>query len=125
MALRDDLRKAHSRNGREAPVSGADEHLDHASAKPSRHGAHRNQDAGGNETSGPEPGTDSATRGAGTTNPHGFTAGPFRFRGASVAGLLHQRGGQPRGGGEVWFDDRRRATSCGIRHRRYERRREH
>ena len=37
-------------DGREAPVSGTDEYLDHAGAKPSRHGADRNQDTGWNET---------------------------------------------------------------------------
>ncbi len=114
MASRDDLRKAYSRDGREAPVSGVDEHLDHASAKPPRHGSHRNQDAGRNEASRHKPGANPATRGAGTADSLGVTAGAFSFCRASLPGFLHQCGGQPARGGEIRFDHCRRATSCGV-----------
>ena len=50
----DDLRKADPRNGRKASVSRPDEYLDHARAKPPRHGADRHQDASGNQDPGPE-----------------------------------------------------------------------
>ena len=45
MAGGHDLRKAHPGNGRQAPVSGAVQHLDHARRKPPRHGADGHQDA--------------------------------------------------------------------------------
>src|SRR6266852_938899 len=94
MASRDDLRKAYSRYGREAPVSGVDEYLDHASAKPPRHGSHRNQHACGHEASRHKPGANPATRGAGTADSLRVTAGAFVFRRTGLPGLLHKCGGQ-------------------------------
>ena len=44
VAAGNDVRKAHSGDGREAAVSRSLEHVDHASAEPPGHGTHRNQD---------------------------------------------------------------------------------
>ena len=56
MAPGNDLRKADLGNGRQTPVPWLDQHMDHADRESSRHGAHRNQDAGGHQDSRPEPG---------------------------------------------------------------------
>src|SRR5258706_1003717 len=104
MASRDDLRKAHSRDGREAPVSWADEHVDHAGTKPSRYGSHRDQDTGGNETPRDESGANPAARGTGTADFVRAATGALGFRREGLPRLLHQRGGQSSGSCEIWFD---------------------
>src|SRR5580700_11705425 len=101
MASRNDLRKAHSRDGREAPVSWTDEYMDHASAKPPGHGSHGDQDTRGNETSRDESGANPAARGTGAEDSLGVTAGTFGFCRAGFPGLLHQCGGQPARSGEI------------------------
>ena len=80
-----------------------------------------NQDTRGNETSRHESGANPATRGTGTADSLGVTAGAFGFRRAGLPGLLHQCGGQSSRSGEIRFDHCRRATGRGIRHWRHER----
>ena len=117
----DDLRKAHSRDGREAPVSGVDQHLDHARTKSAGHGADGNQNARGNENSRHQPGANPAARGASPADSLGVAAGAFGFRRAGLAGLLHQCRGKPSRSGEIRLDHCRRATGRGIGHWRHER----
>ena len=66
-----DLRKAHSRDGRKASVSGFDEYVDDARSKPPRHGANRHQDARRTQDSRPECRGHSASGRSVATDPGG------------------------------------------------------
>src|SRR6266581_7903845 len=97
MAAGDDLRKAHSRDGRETPVSWVVQYLDHASREPSRYGIDRYQDAYRFEDSGAESGGRPTGWRAGTADPLGDSGDAFHLRGTCFARFLSQRRSEPRG----------------------------
>ncbi len=95
MAAGDDLRKAHSRNGRETPVSWVVQHLDHAGRKPPRYGTNWYQDASRFEDSGAESGGHPASWRASPTNPLCDSGDALHLRGTRFTRLLSQRRSEP------------------------------
>ena len=96
----------------EAPVSGAVEHLDHARREPAGHGADRHQDAAWAEDSGAELLTASSSSASQIQQIlSGTAASAVGLCRARVAGLLHQRRGEPRGGGALRADRRGRSAA--------------
>jgi multidrug efflux pump subunit AcrB len=125
MAGRHDLRKAHSGDGCEAPVSGALEHLDHARRKPARHGADRHQDAAPDENPGAEPRRYPAGARAGSTHSVFASRRAVCLCRARQPRLLRKYRGQPHRGSAVRPDRRRRAAGGYFGHRWQEHRRKH
>src|SRR5260370_23641814 len=102
MACRDDLRKAHSTDGRKAPVSRALEYMDDARRKPFGHGTDRYQDAAGHEGAGTKCRRHSAT-GVANSECTVWTAGDeVNLRRKGCAGLLRQRGYHQREDLSLW-----------------------
>src|SRR5258708_34609739 len=124
MAAGDDLRKAHSRNGRETTVSWVVQHLDHAGRKSPRYGTNWYQDASRFEDSGAESGGHPASWRAGTADPLSDSGDALHLRGTRFARLLSQRRSEPCRSGSLRSDYRGRATGGNFGNRRRNGRRE-
>ena len=118
-----DLRKADSRDGREASIPRADEYLDDAGTKSSRYGADRHQDARWPQDSRAECRGYSASGRSVAAGSRRDSGTPFHLRRTRRRGLLYKRGNQPPRSSTLWTYRGRCPARSDLWHRRRKHRR--